>query len=153
MTFELVLAFNIASIAAWLSPGPAMLVAIHTSLAKGRSAGILIGIGLAFMASMWVMAALLGLQAVFEWFPWAYVAVKLLGAAYLFYIAWNSWKNAKKPIASASGAKSRPLMDGVVLNLSNPKSVLFAAAVLVVIFPPDLAGTEKAFIVANLFLL
>ncbi|MEM9278261.1 MAG: LysE family transporter [Pseudomonadota bacterium] len=153
MSWELLIAFNLASIAAWLSPGPAMLVAMHTSLAKGKKAGIMIGIGLGFVASMWVLAALLGLHVVFEWFPWAYIAVKVLGAAYLFYIAWNSWKNATKPLNVTAKAKSRPLLDGIILNLSNPKSVLFAAAVLVVIFPPDLMIVEKALIVTNLFVL
>jgi len=155
MTIELIIAFNLASIAAWLSPGPAMLVAIRTALVKGRRAGILIGIGLAFIASMWVLAALLGLHVVFEWFPWAYLAIKIIGAAYLFYIAWKTWKDAKKPVSAVAKAetKSRPLIDGILLNLSNPKSVLFAAAVLVVIFPPDLSIAAKTTIVLNLFFL
>ncbi|MEO0328654.1 MAG: LysE family translocator [Pseudomonadota bacterium] len=151
MTWELLLTFNIASIAAWLSPGPAMLVAIRTALVKGRQAGILIGVGLAFIASMWVLAALLGLHVVFKWFPWAYIVVKVCGAAYLFYIAWNTWKDARKPLDVKTEAKSRPLIEGMLLNLSNPKSVLFAAAVLVVIFPPDISAIAKAGIVINLF--
>ena len=153
MSWESLLAFNIACIVAWLSPGPAMLVAIRTSLVKGRHAGILIGIGLGFIASMWVLAALMGLHAIFEWFPWAYVTVKFIGAGYLFYIAWTSWRDARKPLNTKAEAKSRPLIDGILLNLSNPKSVLFAAAVLVVIFPPGLSTPEKVLVTVNIFLL
>jgi len=151
MTLELIIAFNIALLAAIASPGPAFLVSVRTSLVKGRTAGIILGIGLGLMASLWTLAALLGLNSVFQLFPWAYTGAKIIGAGYLFYIAWNTWKNAATPIEDNSKATSHYFRDGILLNLSNPKSVLFAAAVLVVIFPPDLTLAEKSFIVANHF--
>lgn len=152
MTFELIIAFNIALLAAIASPGPAFLVSVRTSIVRGRAAGIITGIGLGLMASLWTLAALLGLNGVFQLFPWAYTGAKLIGAGYLFYIAWNTWKNARKPLKDVAKPAHRYFRDGVLLNLSNPKSVLFAAAVLVVIFPPDLNLYEKAFIVFNHFI-
>ena len=94
MTVEHLVAFNVALIAAVMSPGPALLVAMQTTLGSGRRAGIAIGIGLACMASTWTLLALLGLEAVFQIVPWAYLAVKTVGAVYLLYIAWQMWRGA-----------------------------------------------------------
>ena len=152
MSFELILAFNIALLAAIASPGPAFLLAVRTALVKGRNAGIRLGTGLGLMAAAWTGAALLGLDGLFRLFPWAYTTVKIAGAVYLLYIACATWKGARKPVSGEARPASRDFAEGVLLNLSNPKSVLFAAAVLIVIFPPDLGLAEKAFIVANHFL-
>lgn len=149
MSIELLIAFNLALLAAIASPGPAMLVSIRTTLVHGKTAGILTGLGLAFMAAIWTMLALLGLNSVFQIFPWAYVAVKTAGATYLIYIAWNTWKNAKDPLSSDVKIGKKHFLDGALINLSNPKSVLFAAAVLVLIFPPDLTLFDKSIIILN----
>ena len=79
MSIHHLIAFNIALIAAILSPGPAFLVAVQTTLRSGRRAGIAVGCGLGLMASIWTAMALLGLDAVFAVFPWAYAAAKICG--------------------------------------------------------------------------
>lgn len=152
MSFEVLLAFNLALLAAIASPGPAMLVSIRTTLVHGKIAGIQTGLGLALMAAIWTALALLGLNSVFQIFPWAYVAVKTIGAIYLLYIAWNTWKNANKPLSSDVKIGKRHFIDGALINLSNPKSVLFAAAVLALIFPPDLTLFDKGVIILNHFI-
>jgi threonine/homoserine/homoserine lactone efflux protein len=73
-------AFNVALIAAVAAPGPALLVAIRTTLGMGRRAGAAIDLGLATMAALWTLAALLGLEAVFRASPWAYGGMKRSGA-------------------------------------------------------------------------
>ncbi|MEO0703637.1 MAG: LysE family transporter [Pseudomonadota bacterium] len=145
------IAFNLALLAALASPGPALLLAIRNTLAGGQAAGIATGLGLALVAAIWTMAALLGLNAVFALFPWAYTAVKTAGALYLLYIAWGTWRGATKPVTGSQDASRKAFLSGVAVNILNPKSVLFAAAVLVVIFPPDLTLTQKFLIMANHF--
>lgn len=145
-----ILAFNLALAAAIASPGPAFLISVKTTLTAGRRAGLAVGAGLGVMASLWTLSALLGLQIVFTAFPWAYVAVKTLGALYLLYIAYGMWKGARTPLAEAEIKPARhAFLQGMMINLMNPKSVLFAAAVLVVIFPPDITIAQKVFIAAN----
>ena len=153
MTYEHILAFNIALLAAIASPGPALLVAIRTTLVGGRSNGISIGFGLGLMASLWTGFALLGLDGLFRLFPWAYLAAKIIGAIYLLYIAWSTWKGASTELQDTSYARKNAFRDGFLINVSNPKSVLFAAAVLVVIFPQDLTLLEKGIVVANHFVI
>ncbi len=152
MTLEVLLAFNLALLAAIISPGPAMLISIRTTLVHGRMAGIKTGLGLGLMAAIWTMLALLGLNSVFELFPWAYITMKTIGAVYLIYIAWNTWKGAKQPLTSEVKLGKNNFRDGLLLNLSNPKSALFAAAVLVLIFPPDLSLIDKGLIILNHFI-
>lgn len=144
------LAFNAVLAAALVSPGPALLFALRTALADGRAAGIAAGMGLGLVAALWTLAALLGLEALFTLFPWAYMALRIAGAAYLLYIAWTTWRAARQPVAEAARKpRGRAFLDGVLINIGNPKSVLFAAAVLVVIFPKGLSGFEMALITAN----
>jgi threonine/homoserine/homoserine lactone efflux protein len=153
MSIEVLLAFNLVLIASILSPGPAFLMAVSTSLANGRSAGIKTGFGLATMACLWTLMSLFGLDIIFKVFPWAYFVVKTAGALYLLYVAWNTWINAKADIAEPDQKIRNYFTDGFLVNLSNPKSILFAASVLAVIFPPDLSFQAKALITFNHFIL
>jgi threonine/homoserine/homoserine lactone efflux protein len=152
MALEHIILFNVTLLAAILSPGPALVMAIRTILSAGRGAGIAMGCGLGLVAALWTAAALLGLEAVFTAFPWAYWAMKTLGAAYLIWIAVQMWRGAATPITADIKPARRAFRDGVMVQIVNPKSVLFAAAVLVVIFPRDLTLADKGLIVLNHFL-
>ncbi len=151
MGIEHLIAFNLTLLAAIASPGPSLLYLTRTTLAEGRGTGIAAALGLALAAALWTLAALLGLDALFTLFPWAYTAVKLMGAAYLIWIAVQTWRHARDPVAATADTAmhGRAFRQGLLVNLANPKAVLFAAAVLVVIFPPNLTATEKAIIFVN----
>lgn len=145
------IAFNVALLAAIASPGPSLLYLIKTTLTNGRAAGIATAGGLACMAALWTLAALLGLDGIFTLFPWAYIALKTLGAAYLIWIAVQTWRHASVPVAAGGdvASRGRAFRAGLMINLANPKSVVFAAAVIVVIFPAGLNGWEKTIIFFN----
>ena len=153
MSLEHLIAFNLVLIAAILSPGPAVLVAVQTTLARGRRAGIATGGGLACVAALWTLAALLGVDAVFTAFPWAYATAKIAGAAYLLWIAVKMWRGAGEPLAvhtqRVGGSFSSGFSKGALVNLLNPKSMLFAGAVLIVVFPPGLGPLDMAIVVVN----
>ncbi|EDQ02868.1 indolepyruvate ferredoxin oxidoreductase, partial [Sulfitobacter indolifex HEL-45] len=57
MEISHLIAFNIALIASILSPGPAFLIALKTTLSSGRQAGVAVGLGLGLVASFWTLAA------------------------------------------------------------------------------------------------
>ena len=149
MTIEHLLAFNAVLIVSILSPGAAFLMAVRSSVSAGRRAGIATGLGLATMASLWTLAALLGMDALFALFPWAFATLKIGGAAYLIYLAIKTWRGANDKLDSAPKPHGRAFLDGILVNLGNPKSVLFAAAVLVVVFPPNLNAGQIAFVTLN----
>ena len=129
-----------------------MLMATQTSLSAGRTAGIAVGAGLGLMAAIWTMMALLGFGVVFELFPFLYVGAKVAGAAYLLYIAYRMWRSAGIPARAVIKPTGRAFRQGFLVNLFNPKSVLFAAAVLVTVFPAGIGLADSIVIVANHFL-
>lgn len=149
LTLAELVAFNTVLLAALLSPGAAMLFITRATVTGGRAAGIATGIGLGTAAAMWTLAALLGLEAVFTLFPWTYTALKIGGALYLIWIAIQTWRHAHTPLGEAPLPKGRAVLSGMLLNFGNPKSMLFAAAVIVVVFPKGLAAADIALIVMN----
>lgn len=149
MSLEHIIAFNVALLAALASPGPALIYAARSTLSGGRAVGIATGCGLASMAAAWTMLALVGLDGVLRLFPNAYYVMKLAGAAYLMWLAWQTWRQAGDPVTGVPHPRARAYLGGLMVNLANPKSVFFAAAVLVVIFPPGLTPAERALIVGN----
>ncbi|WP_420014296.1 LysE family transporter [Sulfitobacter sediminis] len=153
LTLVDLLAFNAVLIAAIAAPGAALLYFVKTTVASGRAAGIATGLGLGTAAALWTLAALLGLEAVFALFPWTYTALKLGGAAYLIWIAVQTWRHARMPLGDAPAPRGRAVLSGLLLNLGNPKSMLFAAAVIVVVFPQGLAPADIAVITLNHWLL
>ncbi len=153
LTLADLIAFNAVLIAAIAAPGAALLYFIKTTVASGRVAGMLTGVGLGTAAAMWTLAALLGLEAVFTLFPWTYTALKIGGAAYLIWIAVQTWRHARDALGEAPMPHGRAVLSGMMLNFGNPKSMLFAAAVIVVVFPQGLAPLDIAIIVANHWLL
>lgn len=153
MSWDSLLAFNAVLIAAIAAPGAALLYFIKTTVSAGRMAGIATGAGLGTMAAGWTLAALLGLESLFALFPWTYTILKVAGALYLIWIAIQTWRHARAPIGTARVARGRAFLSGVLVNLGNPKSMLFAAAVIVVVFPSGLAPAEIALIAANHWLI
>lgn len=149
MDWTHLLAFNLTLLAAMAAPGPALLYALRQSIAGGIRVGVATGAGLGLVAAGWTGAALLGLEALFTLFPFAYGAMKLAGALYLMWIAWHLWREAKQPVADSANPGARAFLGGMLVSLLNPKSMLFAASVLVVIFPAGLTLTDKALIVLN----
>ncbi|RVT81584.1 LysE family translocator [Rhodobacteraceae bacterium CCMM004] len=149
MGWEHLLAFNATLLAAILSPGPAMLYFIRQTLSQGRRVGLYTVWGLAVMAATWTLLALVGLEALFAAVPALYWIVKTAGALYLIWIAIKTWRAASDPLGEVPRPAARAFLGGVLVNLANPKSVLFSAAVLIVIFPPALPVEAKALIVAN----
>ncbi len=149
MAIQHLIVFNIALFAAIASPGPALMVAVRTTLSTGRVAGIAVGCGLGSMAATWTLMALLGMDVVFDIFPWAYVAAKTVGAAYLLFIAYKIWTNARNKVDTQMLPASHAFRQGFLMNLLNPKSVLFAAAVLIVVFPAEMSAADNALVVLN----
>ncbi|WP_055551356.1 LysE family translocator [Streptomyces sp. NBRC 110028] len=108
-----------------LTPGPNMIYLVSRSITQGRRAGIvsLGGVALGFM--VYLVAANLGLSVVFIAVPELYFAVKLAGAAYLAYLAWNALKPggvsvfAPRDVPHDSPRKLFTM--GLMTNLLNPK--------------------------------
>ncbi len=134
-TLQASLAFFSVAVLLALSPGPDNLFVLMQSATGGRRAGFAVVAGLMLGVMVHTLAVALGLAALFAASATAFTLLKLAGAAYLLYLAWGAWR---APAAlSAEGAPPpaaqpwpRLVARGVVMNLTNPKVVLFFLALL-----------------------
>ena len=112
-----------------LTPGPNMIYLISRSICQGRMAGVisLFGVVAGFMVHM--LAAAIGLSAIFVAVPMAYDLLKFAGAAYLLWLAWLAVKPGAKsmfePRALPADSPRRLFMMGFLTNLLNPKVAIF----------------------------
>jgi threonine/homoserine/homoserine lactone efflux protein len=131
VTVSTLLLFAGATLALALTPGPDMLFCLSRSIGQGRQAGFASLLGIATGLYVWAGATALGLASLIALVPTAYHAVRLAGAAYLAWLAWQAF--AGRDALSVAGAIPRvPLLrlfrQGLVTNLLNPKIALFFLA-------------------------
>ena len=99
-TLQASLAFFTVALLLALSPGPDNLFVLVQSATGGRRAGFAVVAGLMLGVMVHTLAVALGLAAVFAASATAFTVLKLLGAAYLLYLAWGAWR---APASSATG--------------------------------------------------
>src|SRR3982751_1569249 len=118
-----------------LTPGQDTFFILGRSLAGGRSAGISAALGVSAGTVVHTVLAALGLSALLATSPYAFMAVKLAGAAYLLYLGIRALftRSARAPggAAVADGDGRWPAFrQGIVTNLLNPKVALFFLALM-----------------------
>lgn len=118
-----------------VTPGPAVLYVVTRSAEQGRIAGICSALGLVAGGAVHVAAAALGLSALLVSSPALFTAVQLAGAAYLVFLGIRTLAERPADATAASSLRAprtlgRLLVDGLVVNLLNPKAALFFLAFL-----------------------
>jgi len=128
------IAFALAALGLVLTPGPNMIYLISRSITQGRAAGLasLGGVALGFL--IYMLAAAFGITALLFAVPYAYDALRLAGAAYLLWLAWQALKpGGRSPfevkILPVDSAKKLFAM-GLITNLLNPKVAMLYLALL-----------------------
>ncbi|WP_067176756.1 LysE family translocator [Microtetraspora niveoalba] len=117
-----------------LTPGPNMIYLVSRSIAQGRRAGLisLAGVAAGFLVYLTAVAA--GIAAVFALVPAVYTAIKLAGAAYLLWLAWQAVRpggvSAFAPKELPADPPRRLFTMGLVTNLLNPKIAVVYLSVL-----------------------
>ncbi|QNG17652.1 LysE family translocator [Rhodococcus triatomae] len=123
-----------------LTPGPNMIYLISRSLAHGRRAGLVSLAGVAAGFACYLLAATLGVSAVFAAVPQLYTAVKTAGVAYLAWLAWRTFRGGSaSTLTPAPGGESdrRLFAMGLATNLANPKIALMYVALIPQFVTPD----------------
>lgn len=117
-----------------LTPGPNMVYLAARSIGQGVRAGMTALAGTAVGFLVYLVTAALGLAALFTAVPAAFIVVKIAGAIYLGYLAWQMLRPGGRLVFDPSElAPIRPLRlfgMGLVTNLLNPKIALLYAALL-----------------------
>ncbi|HEY3502387.1 MAG TPA: LysE family translocator [Actinocatenispora sp.] len=108
-----------------LTPGPNMMYLVSRSITQGRRAGVVSLCGVAVGFLVYMAATNLGLSVIFVAVPPLYLAVKLAGAGYLAWLAWQALRpGGRSAFAPGELAPDRPrrlFTMGLVTNLLNPK--------------------------------
>jgi threonine/homoserine/homoserine lactone efflux protein len=125
--------FVVAALLLLLTPGPAVLYIVTRSLEQGRRAGLVSMLGVHVGTFVHVAAAAAGVSAVLAASATAFGVVKYAGAAYLVYLGVRRLLDRRSVLATTARRPSslhRAFVDGVVVNVLNPKTALFFLAFL-----------------------
>jgi threonine/homoserine/homoserine lactone efflux protein len=129
------LAFGAMSFLLIVIPGPSVLFVIGRALAHGRRAALTTVVGNTLGAYVLVAAVAFGIGPIVERSAIVFTALKLAGAAYLIYLGVKAFRerdSLSTVLTADSPARNpfRTLWDGFAVGISNPKTIVFFAAVL-----------------------
>ena len=131
---EALLGIALVELGLVIVPGPNMIYLISRSIAQGRRAGLisLAGVGLGFLT--YLLAASAGLATLFALVPEIYVALKLAGAAYLLWLAWQAFRPGGTSVFATQELepdRPRKLFGmGLLTCLLNPKIAILYISLL-----------------------
>lgn len=153
-TWSRLLGFVGASLLISLAPGPDCCFVLTQSLVQGIGTGLFISAGLMAGLCVHITLAVLGVSVLLERYPKVMDAISLFGAGYLIWVAFGL---ANMEIAVGEGETLSALgafAQGVILNLSNPKVILFFVAFLPRFLPAQCVKRKRAlFALGGIFLL
>jgi threonine/homoserine/homoserine lactone efflux protein len=159
-TWDVLLTFFGVAVLLALSPGPDNLFVLMQSIQRGPAVGMAVVRGLCVGIGVHTAAVAVGLAAVVAASPMAFDVMKWCGAAYLLYLAWGAWR---APVEAKATDAAQPLAvyprlnwredlrwvgRGTVMNLTNPKVLIFFLALL-----PQFADPTRGSVPVQIMLL
>lgn len=147
-----ILAFAALSLGLVLTPGPNMAYLVSRAICQGRAAALVSLGGVALGFVVYMLCAALGLAALVLAIPYAYVALRLSGALYLGFLAWQALKPGGRTAFEVQTLKPdsapRLFTMGLVTNLLNPKIALLYLALL-----PHFVAPERGWVLGQTLVL
>ena len=134
MSYQLWLGFMVACWVISVSPGAGAIASMSSGLNYGFRRGYwnALGLQLALLVQIGIVAA--GAGVLFATSPWAFLAIKWFGVGYLLYLAYLQWRAPVQSIQiqqeQPTKSAARLVLSGFLVNMSNPKAIVFLLAVL-----------------------
>lgn len=134
MSYPVWFAYMLACWVISISPGAGAIASMSSGLNYGFKRGYwnALGLQLALLVQIAIVAADVGV--LFATTPWAFLAVKWFGVLYLLYLAYLQWTAPSQSIdiqvEHQQKSISKLLLNGFVVNITNPKAIVFLLAVL-----------------------
>jgi len=149
------LLFTVASLLLIVTPGQDMILVMSRSIAQGPAAGVATAAGVSVGLVGHTILATLGLGAILRTSEWLFIALKLVGAAYLIYLGIGLLRTKRTELVVQTASR-RPLArlftDGALSNISNPKIAVFYFAFLPqFVLPQTTQPTLSVFVLGLLF--
>ncbi|EXT25205.1 lysE type translocator family protein [Acinetobacter baumannii 44362_7] len=134
MSLQVWFAYMLACWVISISPGAGAIASMSSGLNYGFRHGYWNAIGLQIALLIQIMIVAAGVGVLFATTPLVFKAVKWFGVAYLLYLAYLQWTAPVKDIEIQHEKKDKSvsalLLNGFVVNISNPKAIVFLLAVL-----------------------
>lgn len=130
---DVLLIFVAASAALAVAPGPDNIFVLTQSAVHGSKAGIFVTLGLCTGLLVHIAAVALGVAAIFQTSAIAFTVLKVVGALYLLFLAWQAFRAGNENIGTSSAkpvAIKALYLRGILMNVTNPKVAIFFLAFL-----------------------
>ena len=134
MSFQIWLGFMLACWAISISPGAGAIASMSSGLNYDFRHGYSNAIGLQLALALQIMIVAAGVGVLFATTSWAFLVVKWFGVIYLLYLAYKQWtapiQNIEIKQETIYQSRRSLMLNGFVVNMSNPKAIVFLLAVL-----------------------
>lgn len=141
------LAFIPAALALNLTPGADMIFCLGQGVRAGPKAAWLASAGIATGGMIHVLMAGLGLSAVVASVPWAFDVIRWIGVAYLLWLAWQALRPEPQSEAGPLPPARQAFRAGLLVNLTNPKVILFVLAFVPQFVRPEAGSVLGQFLI------
>ena len=145
------LQFLITSLIVVLIPGTGVIYTVSTGLTQGKKASLYVALGCTLGIVPHLLATILGLAALMHTSAVAFQILKWAGVAYLFYVAWGTWRDKSAFQLDDNPSKSHALgliSKVILMNVLNPKLTIFFLA-----FLPQFIPANSTHVLAPMLLL
>ncbi len=128
-------AFIVTAVVVVVIPGPSVLFIVSRALANGRRVAVLSVLGNAIGEYVQVVAVAFGIGAIAEQSVALFTVIKLVGGLYLIYLGIRTFRERRTmaaaiEVVSPAQSDRQSFRQGIVVGVSNPKTVVFMAAIL-----------------------
>ena len=134
LSIEILIAFFSASLLLALVPGPDNIFVLTQSIFQGKKSGLIIMLGLCTGLIFHTLAVAFGVAVVFQTSEIAFTILKIIGAMYLLYLAWQIFNAPTEKIDTENKDISidykKLYYRGIIMNITNPKVSIFFLAFL-----------------------
>jgi len=151
LSIETLLAFGMASVLLALAPGPDNIFVLTQSAMHGKASGLIVTLGLCTGLLVHTTAVAFGVAVIFQASALAFTALKLAGATYLLYLAWQAFRASAAAIKTGTNRRltfGKLYQRGIIMNVTNPKVSIFFLA-----FLPQFADPARGSLTLQLILL
>ena len=134
LSIEILIAFFSASLLLALVPGPDNIFVLTQSIFQGKKSGLVIMLGLCTGLIFHTLAVTFGVAVIFQTSAIAFTILKIVGAIYLLYLAWQIFNAPSEKIDNKNNSISidykKLYYRGIIMNITNPKVSIFFLAFL-----------------------
>jgi len=148
----LLLAFIPAGLALNLTPGADMLFCLGQGMRSGPRAALAASAGISLGAFVHTAIAGLGLGAVVAAVPVAFEGIRWMGVAYLLWLAFQAIGTRSAAANLPAARPAQAFRDGLIVNLTNPKVILFVLAFVPQFVVPEAGSVLGQFLTLGLLL-